>query len=647
MYKTYLEKTYTFFNKSLNVKIILILIIVGFVSLNYSFDVKAVQITDMESNDLLDQYSDMPQFEIMDEENQTPINELKYYLHIGSYSSVLEAIANLSEEEKNKSDIISIKAAALIGKDDFALALNEYNRLKNRKDTSSQHFSIIANMLLKKKKPSAALMVCQSGLMRNIKSAKLLYQMGYAFDSLGKPRTALVYHKQAKPADITSHELKQQTAIDRSIAVAYYKLNDFEKAKNAIKGYDIIGAKSGLSLIINAKYHASIGDYDKAISILDDAQESSKYLEAYLTKVQVLILNSKPKEAIDLLHDFELGSPQSNLMGSVEVIRSLAYLLMNRPKDSLAIVDSIKKSGNKPANIELVMATIHMALGDKPSAIQALKGAPMPFAEISTHDSLLNHMGPPALGPIFGLAYFCLDQGFYRQTEEIVKDAMAKTPNNIFLHFLLAESYRRTGKHKLALSEFKHLTRLMPESYALRFIHSKTYEEAGMPKQAINSYAKLSKDRPDFLLAQLAYGKLLERSGEWSNARLVYESSLNFNPDSIHLLTVLGWTLIQLQDFKALAPIIRKIKDKSKAKSSPFWHLEGWRAYKKKNYPKAVEDLSKALNATPGDPEICYHLGMALYSSGQKDVANNLLKQAFFFPEQKEKYLKAVEKLFP
>jgi len=302
MKKTCFMKLYNSFYKSLNFKVLLILTFICFLSSINPIGIEAIQTTNMKSNDLFDQYSDDPFSEKNDEANQTSINKLKYHLNNGSYSSVLETIAILSKEEKNIPEIISIKAAAFIGKDDYASAMIEYNLLKNRNDTSFRPFSIIANMLLIKKKPFAAMMVCQSGLMRNVKSATLLYQMGYANNLLGKTQTALAYYKGAESSNIASHEFKQQTDIEKAIAVAYYKLNDFEKAKNAIKSKELKDADQGVHLIINAKYHALKGNYDKAISLLDKAQKPSRYLEANLTKAQFLILNSKPVEAVDLLN---------------------------------------------------------------------------------------------------------------------------------------------------------------------------------------------------------------------------------------------------------------------------------------------------------------------------------------------------------
>lgn len=161
-----------------------------------------------------------------------------------------------------------------------------------------------------------------------------------------------------------------------------------------------------------------------------------------------------------------------------------------------------------------------------------------------------------------------------------------------------------------------------------------------MHQEALKNYAALSKERPDFLLTQLAYGEMLKRLGQWDKARNAYEWSLNFKPDSVPLLISLGWTLAHLKDLEALAPVLRTLKANKKTKPGSILHLEGWAAYQRKDLPRAVELLAQALEAAPGNPEVCYHLGMAYIATEDHQKAENLLEQAFLFPEQREKYKK-------
>ena len=605
-------------------------------SSSYAIPMQPIEAND---DDILDQTW---QIEDVVSQPRSKKDELRADLAKGSYDSVLNKIAETFKKEILKPGILSIKIAALIGKKDFAAARKEMSHFNKHKSIPEEAVLLIGTMYLKASKPLDALKVCQKGLAANMKSPKLIFMMGRIYDSIGQSNTSLIYYKRAAELNEKTTSIPER-ALNESIANSYLKLHQFTKAKDVFTNQEDIQPKSLIQEIAFAKYYASRGEFSKALDLLDEIAATKREHASTLIKAQILNLAGKPEKAIDLLTDLKQQAPQSYPMVSVELIKSLSYLLTNSPQKSLAALNQINFSGKRPPNIELVLAIIQLTLGDAQSATQALKRAPMPFPEISTHKSMQNHLKPPSLGPTIGLAYFCMDQGYYDQAIKIANGAIAKNPNNIFLHFLLAETYRRTNKYDMALTEFKHLNTIMPESFSFRFLLAKTYEEAGMHQEALKNYAALSKERPDFLLTQLAYGKLLRRLGQWDKARNAYEWSLNFKPDSVPLHISLGWTLAHLKDLKALAPVLRSLKANKKTKPDSILHLEGWAAYQRKDLAKAVELLAQALEAAPGNPEVCYHLGMAYIATGDHQKAENLLEQAFLFPEQREKYKKQAD----
>jgi len=596
----------------------------------------------MESTTLLYQDSDDQFSTKLDETNQTPqMNELMNYLNNGIYGSVLEKIKVLSKEEKNKPEIISIKAAALIGKNDFASAMNEYNLLKIRNDAPSKSFSTIAHMLLKKKKPFAAMTVCQSGLMRNIKSAKLLYQMGHAYDLLGKTRTALAYYKGAEMANNASHELKQ-IDIEKVIAVAYYKLNDFERAHNILKNKDLKGIDTGIHLIIDAKYYASKGNYDKAISFLEKAKGTSRHLEAVLTKSQFLILNSKANEAIDLLNDLNIVLKQSDFSDTLKLTKALAFLTDNKPGMSLDLLGEINHP-EKIQNIHMLKAITYFAMNKKKETIEELKQTSLPYSELAVLPDFEKYLDQPSIGPDIGLAFFCLDQKFYNQAVIIAEKAAKKSKNNILLNFVLAECYLQKEKYSLAIKELLKINKAFKNSYALQFYLSQAYAKAGMINDATKTYKSLTEERPDFIMADLVYGKLLSDFSKWEQARKIYENGLNFMPDSPHLQISLGWTLAYLNEFDSLDNLLQIIEKNEKIQPASRLHLKGWTAFKNNDFSKAEALLTKAIETAPGDPEICFHLGMAMMKEGNKDMSKNLLQQSLLFEKQRNKYQDTID----
>jgi len=567
------------------------------------------------------------------------IDELRTDLTRGLYDSVLNKIATKYHKEALNTDVLTIKIAALIGSKEFTSARKEMAYFDKGKGMPEESILLIGSMYRKVGKALDALKISQQGLAANINSPKLLFMMGRIYDSMGQSKTALIYYERSAELDQLKKSLPAG-ALTESIANSYMKLKKLAEAKDVFTNEADAQPESLIKEIAFAKYYASRREYKKSLDLLDNITATNNAHAPVIIKAQVLNLAGKPKLAIEHLAKLKQQNPSSYPVVSVELTEAMSHLLTNFPQKSLAAVNRAGFSEKRPANIELVLATINLSLGDVQSATEALRRAPVPFPEIAGIGSLQAHLKSPSLGPVIGLAYFCLDQGYYQQALETAKAGLVKHPGNIFLHFILAETYRQTGQYKMALSEFKRLNTIMPESFSFRFLLAKTYEEAGMDQQALKRYAALSKERPDFLLTQLAYGKLLEGSGEWEKARNAYEWSLNFKPDSVPLLVALGWALIHSRDFEALAPVLSTLKTNDKANPGLVLHLEGWAAYQQKDRPRAVELLAQALAETPGNPEVCYHLGMAYGATGDKQKAINLLQQAFLFPEQAEKYRK-------
>jgi tetratricopeptide (TPR) repeat protein len=563
--------------------------------------------------------------------------ELIKSLLSGAYSQVLQRVEKEFSDSEDDPEILSIKAAALIGTRQFSEAQNELVHLYQLNSVSELWLSLIAQQCLKVSRPDMALQVCQKGLEKNVNDPTLLFYMGLALKFTGKPQMATVYfEKLLKSGSGTKRNFKE--GLNNIIAATYLELNEFEKAKDLFKNDRIVNPESLVRAIAFARYHASQGQYDDAIKVFDGIHQNEGAVR--LSKAQIFILSGEADKAASLLEKKDNTDSKTRYEHGLKMLLALARLMQDRPKESLSIL------ANEPLNqspgFRLSEAAVYMALGDKSGAIQALSKAPLPFIEIVNYKSLRNHLEPPVLGPILGLSYFSFDRGYYRQTIKIAKQFIEKLPNNIFLHLLLAESYNRTEKYDEAIVEYKIINKIMPESYSLRLQLARTLEDAGKRDEALALLVRIVNDRPDFLQAQLFYGELLEGSGQWEKARKTYESGLNFTPDSPYLLMALGWTLTQLKDFNALEPVVGALKRNVKVKQEIIQHLEGWRAYQQGDISAAIALLEKAQLNMPGDPELCYHLGMAMLGAGQRKKAENLLEQAFLFRRQRDRYQKLV-----
>lgn len=571
-------------------------------------------------------------------------NELLMLLNYGNYKTVLK---NISEEyggSINDSEVLSIKIAAEIKAGNYNVAENDFSILVDFQHVSENSFALIAQHYFSASKLKEAMLVCQEGLIKNGGQSTLYFLMGLIHQKNGRHDSALVLF------DYVLNEKKESALVDKNNLVratveSYMNNYDYSKAYTLISNHINTNQDPLIGKIVSAKHLASQGEFIKAISMLGGERYKQENIRNSILKAQMYILSGEQDKAIALLKKIEGDDHKGIHKRTIGMVMALAQLLSNDPEGALKTIK--KPYGGKAPTANLPEATIHMALGDKVSTTKALSQGPMPFVEISGYSQLQKHLGPRSLGPTLGLLYLCYDQGYLNPAIDIANEALTKFSDNIFLHLILAESYRRLGKYENAITEYKKLTDIMPESFAFRLQFGQTLEEAGMLAQARGMYAAVVSERPDFLRAQLAYGKFLEKENQWENARSTYELGLNYKPKSPYLLTSLAWVLIELQDHEAFTSVLNSLNTIEGVKPASILHVDGWRLYQQKEFSAAVDSLSKANEQQPGNPELYYHLGMAMLAAGQRNEAENLVDLAFLFPEQRRKYQDKTRKVLP
>ncbi|TKB05736.1 tetratricopeptide repeat protein [Desulforhopalus sp. IMCC35007] len=334
----------------------------------------------------------------------------------------------------------------------------------------------------------------------------------------------------------------------------------------------------------------------------------------------------------------------SSLYDLFHLTRYLAFLTAG---DSEAAIKSLQQitQPEKITNLHMLKAIGYYSAGDNSKAKEELKQTVPPYSELPQIPDFDLFMNDPAIGPRIGLALYCYDQKFYRQAIAILKETESKVGDNILLTFIQAECYLGTNQFSLGIEALRKINRTLKNSYAIQFYLCQAYARAGMLSEAEAMYEILTEERPDFIMANLTYGKLLSNHNKWEAAKKIYESGLNFNPDSIHLQIALGWTLAFLGETDELENLLQIVKKNEGFESVSFLHLKGWNHFKREDFTEAVNVLKKAIEISPGDPEIAFHLGMAMIKVGEVDSGRNLLNQSMLFPKQREKYQELVEKI--
>lgn len=158
------------------------------------------------------------------------------------------------------------------------------------------------------------------------------------------------------------------------------------------------------------------------------------------------------------------------------------------------------------------------------------------------------------------------------------------------------------------------------------------YKKTRQYNKALSHYKKslyLYSDRPGQSKA-LAYnnmGNIYRELGAYETAVSLYEKALSIFPiNQTSRLNMIN-TLIEM---KKWADALRNI---NYLISNSFYldqcyHLKGLVLIRLKRYPEAIESLEKAMELSPGNPEIITKIGMAYSLMGSYEQAAHFLKQA-------------------
>ena len=258
-----------------------------------------------------------------------------------------------------------------------------------------------------------------------------------------------------------------------------------------------------------------------------------------------------------------------------------------------------------------------------------------------------------------------------------LENGLARRPESSEILLALVEIYLKRGRHDLVLSmAMKKLEQtphdaqafmLIGKAYAavreygkseaafLKAIDSKpNYIEAQIElmelwyrqkkKQKIVRYFKpLIKARPNIIAPHAALAAFYLKKHAYSKAIELYESALNSDPEKF------SWTLEMVQ---LMCSHPRNNKDKSNAvvlaKKSLQHHPDnplvldalGWAYYHNGNINQAHGYLYQALNLSPNQPTIYFHLAKVSLDTGQYEKAADALENALAinknFSEKKE-----------
>ena len=133
---------------------------------------------------------------------------------------------------------------------------------------------------------------------------------------------------------------------------------------------------------------------------------------------------------------------------------------------------------------------------------------------------------------------------------------------------------------------------------------------------------------PNSLSACMALGLIYEGEKDYAKAQGYYEKALKINPNFVPAANNLAYIYAERG---GNIDVALNLAQKAREQVPDDAHISdtlGWIYYKKNVFGTAISYLKESVEKDPNQPMTRYHLGMAYYKNGNRDLAKKELAEA-------------------
>jgi putative PEP-CTERM system TPR-repeat lipoprotein len=375
-------------------------------------------------------------------------------------------------------------------------------------------------------------------------------------------------------------------------------------AKKRFEGVLAKDEKNLQAMLAHAALSKFSGDWDTALEVLHRAVKAHpSVMESRAMLVEVLLAKQSVTQAVQAAEDTLAAMPQ----------HPRSYLLVSQGSTNAAAQALGKWVQRDPASAE---ARYQLA------RVQIV-GNQNREAEASARKAMELQPGYPA--PVLLLATLLANDRRDDEARALSRDVQKRYPKAALGFAIEGELLEARGKHKEALLLYQKAFDTEPSSsMALRVFRAK--KSLGDLKSAMGDAAKWVKQNPDDIPMRSVLAYELLRAGDAKGAAEHYERMSASPSLPNEWLNNLAYAYFKMGDARALPTAEKALKmrpnDAATIDTMAQIYIE------KREFKKAVELLRKATSLAPEDPELRYHLGLALERSGDKIAAKTELSRA-------------------
>lgn len=286
--------------------------------------------------------------------------------------------------------------------------------------------------------------------------------------------------------------------------------------------------------------------------------------------------------------------------------------------------------GNRDQARKELEATVKMAPESREAHVQIglLNLADKRYAEAERIFTKLYQADREDLRGLMGLSETYAGQGNYDKAMQLLETELARRPGTAQIRLALGNLAFRAKRYDHAIRNYQAILKQQPNDGGVYLRLGETYRMMGDTKSAMDSFQKARELLPDDVQPSLQLALLLDSSGQHEEARPVYEQVLRLQPDNPVALNNLAYLIAEAGgDLDQALAMAERARQRLPTDLNVADTL-GWIYIKKGLNDNAVSIFRDLVTRKPDVSTFRYHLGMALYTKGEKVQARKELQAA-------------------
>ena len=484
--------------------------------------------------------------------------------------------------------------------------------------------------------------------------------LGTSYAAQGKIQEAITTYEKAT-------ELAPQDSRPRmGLATIYIGMGKYDKAANEYKTVlTFAPASSSVRLQLSALLLRT-GEHDDAIVEATEvlARVDSPPPEVYLTLGHAHAFKHQFDEAIKHLN--QLASLQPNsfqaqyLLGLCMIAKGDLKSARKRfqkagqidlkqvaPAIAIGIMDhlegdfhgalaqfdrvmTISANATDP-RIHFLMANVHLSQKEVNQAeahLKKAKGFILRFQANNLNLKPYSDKASPVLHANINLAALYLFTRWWDKAIEMCDSVLTAHASYPIALYLKGQAFKGKGDMDGAIVQFQRIAESTPQFISPHHELAELYLSIDSIQEAINAYLTVIELSPKDAFAHLALGAIYEKDGQDAAAIHEYRQVIELAPDSALGYNQLAYFYAEKERNldQALTLALKAVQ--LAPKSGGILDTLCWIYLKQKNYSRAIDGLTLAVEKSPNVPSIRYHLGVAYFEIRDWENALKVFEEA-------------------